>query len=464
MILHTFQTIVICNSGHMTGATLEDILNLFEKYGKIEDVTLVRDKAFCFITFSEIESAMNAFDDSNGKKSLRDSSNPMYMTYVNNIPEKFMNDQDQSLNEFPEGLEIHENFLSESEESDIIQSLTWNDDVGSLKKRQVQHFGKEFFYGSNTISCEDIQPIPKSWTEGFIQNSIHQGIQTRTPDQCTVNRYLPGQGIAPHIDNHNCCDDVIISLSLLSDVIMNFVDLDNPKSGQISVNLPRNSLMKMSGKSRYTFTHGIKESKSDVIKVQNGDKTTLSSRKRQERISLTFRKSIDQPCTCPFVKHCPSQNESIDEMTDETAAKLEKLHVHEVYEKIADHFSETRHKPWPKVLEFLSGNLASGAILADVGCGNGKYLGDQLENVHQIGFDYSQNLLKIVKRKGCQAVRSDALCIPIKDCAVDACISIAVIHHMSTKVIFDQITQIFDILKHPWKKYLKDLSTMLAKI
>ena len=30
-------------------------------------------------------------------------------------------------------------------------------------------------------------------------------------------------------------------------------------------------------------------------------------------------------------------------MSDDTASKLEKLHVHEVYEKIADHFSETRY-------------------------------------------------------------------------------------------------------------------------
>ena len=53
---------------------------------------------------------------------------------------------------------------------------------------------------------------------------------------------------------------------------------------------------------------------------------------------------------------------------------MEKQHVYEVYEKIAPHFSNTRYKPWPKIAEFLN-NLEPGSVVADVGCGNGKYLG-----------------------------------------------------------------------------------------
>ena len=73
----------------------------------------------------------------------------------------------------------------------------------------------------------------------------------RRPDQCTVNRYFPGQGIPPHVDNHECCDDTIMSLSLLSDVVMNFTDLESKK--MIPVNLPRRSLMVMTGQARYSF-------------------------------------------------------------------------------------------------------------------------------------------------------------------------------------------------------------------
>lgn len=56
------------------------------------------------------------------------------------------------------------------------------------------------------------------------------------------------------------------------------------------------------------------------------------------------------------------------------AAKLEQEYVHKVYEEIAVHFSSTRHSPWPKIVEFLRA-LPEGSIVADVGCGNGKYLG-----------------------------------------------------------------------------------------
>lgn len=46
----------------------------------------------------------------------------------------------------------------------------------------------------------------------------------------------------------------------------------------------------------------------------------------------------------------------------------------QVYENIADHFSDTRYKPWPKVSSFLS-SLPAGSVILDVGCGNGKNMG-----------------------------------------------------------------------------------------
>lgn len=45
-----------------------------------------------------------------------------------------------------------------------------------------------------------------------------------------------------------------------------------------------------------------------------------------------------------------------------------------MYENIAEHFSETRHSPWPKIKQFVE-SLKLGSILVDIGCGNGKYFG-----------------------------------------------------------------------------------------
>ena len=61
----------------------------------------------------------------------------------------------------------------------------------------------------------------------------------------------------------------------------------------------------------------------------------------------------------------------------------------QVYDTIASHFSGTRHTQWPKVAEFLS-TIPVGSLMADIGCGNGKYLSanpsQPLFKVHRLYF------------------------------------------------------------------------------
>ena len=50
----------------------------------------------------------------------------------------------------------------------------------------------------------------------------------------------------------------------------------------------------------------------------------------------------------------------------------------------------------------------NGGIILDLGCGNGKYLGQEEEDGRarfEVGADYSQNLLAIVRERGHQALR-----------------------------------------------------------
>ena len=49
----------------------------------------------------------------------------------------------------------------------------------------------------------------------------------------------------------------------------------------------------------------------------------------------------------------------------------------------------------------------NGGVLLDLGCGNGKYLGESEEGKtrFEVGGDYSHNLLAIVRERGHQAVR-----------------------------------------------------------
>ncbi len=65
--------------------------------------------------------------------------------------------------------------------------------------------------------------------------------------------------------------------------------------------------------------------------------------------------------------------------------KFENEFVTQVYDEIAPHFSHTRYKPWPFVEEFLL-NCPDHSIVADVGCGNGKYM-DLNKKLKMIGSD-----------------------------------------------------------------------------
>ncbi len=55
------------------------------------------------------------------------------------------------------------------------------------------------------------------------------------------------------------------------------------------------------------------------------------------------------------------------------ACQLEQEHVHKVYNEIAHNFSDTRHRPWPRVVDFLR-TFPSSSLILDVGCGNGRYM------------------------------------------------------------------------------------------
>ncbi|KAK2055648.1 S-adenosyl-L-methionine-dependent methyltransferase, partial [Colletotrichum caudatum] len=145
------------------------------------------------------------------------------------------------------------------------------------------------------------------------------------------------------------------------------------------------------------------------------------------------------------------------------ADAYESRHVHTVYEAIAPHFSSTRYKPWPLVASFLL-SLPPGSVGLDAGCGNGKYIGVN-PALYIIASDRSANLVSLARnyqpphfesggggggtsnkknknkdkdKEGAvtldnQVLVADSLALPYRAGAFDFAISIAVIHHMSTR-------------------------------
>ncbi|XP_060754170.1 probable tRNA methyltransferase 9B [Neoarius graeffei] len=116
---------------------------------------------------------------------------------------------------------------------------------------------------------------------------------------------------------------------------------------------------------------------------------------------------------------------------DEAASQLERDHVHSVYERIAPFFNDSRYKAWPRVKQFLL-EQEPGSIVADVGCGNGKYLHIN-ESIFKMGCDVCRPLVDSAWSQGHEVQLCDGLRLPYRDGCFDAMLSIAVIHHISTK-------------------------------
>ncbi|ODV87884.1 hypothetical protein CANARDRAFT_193591 [[Candida] arabinofermentans NRRL YB-2248] len=122
--------------------------------------------------------------------------------------------------------------------------------------------------------------------------------------------------------------------------------------------------------------------------------------------------------------------------TTPTPQLQESLYVHEVYNEIAQHFSQTRYKPWPIVAGFLESQNDYN-VGVDVGCGNGKYLNIN-NKLYMVGSDYSTGLIEQAQtlHKGevsNDRMVADGLYLPHDSNTFDFAISIAVIHHFSTR-------------------------------
>nr|XP_056711710.1 probable tRNA methyltransferase 9B [Euleptes europaea] len=116
---------------------------------------------------------------------------------------------------------------------------------------------------------------------------------------------------------------------------------------------------------------------------------------------------------------------------EQEASQLEKKHVHSVYESTAAYFHDLQSKAWPRVRQFLL-EQPPGSLIADIGCGTGKYLGVNSQ-VYNLGCDYCGPLVEIARNNGCEVMICDNLNLPFRGQCFNAVISVGVIHHFSTK-------------------------------
>ncbi|WP_440989833.1 class I SAM-dependent methyltransferase [Haloarchaeobius baliensis] len=108
------------------------------------------------------------------------------------------------------------------------------------------------------------------------------------------------------------------------------------------------------------------------------------------------------------------------------------------YDRIADHFAETREYAWPEVESFLADR--AGGLGLDLGCGNGRHaelLADRCERV--VGADLSAGLLATARVRARERgfavdlVQADAAALPLATDSVDLAVYVATLHHLPTR-------------------------------
>jgi len=178
------------------------------------------------------------------------------------------------LSEAP-GLAYEAEFITPAEE----RVLLWHADAGEWSdywSRRTQFYGIKYNRGTGRIdSTQEGKALP-SWCESVSRRLVDHGFLNRMPNQIGVNEYLPGQGIASHVDYLN---GAVISLSLGSGCVM---DITEPRSRRkVSLWLAPRSIVVLSGTVRNVWEHGIARRLKDIV-----DGRPIN---RGRRVSITFR-------------------------------------------------------------------------------------------------------------------------------------------------------------------------------
>ena len=189
----------------------------------------------------------------------------------------------------PMGLEYRPDFLDASQEDGLLAHIDDSEWLTDLSRR-VMHFGYKYDYTSRRLDeTARIGPLPEWLAQ--LSNMVREAASEeakqlldphRPFEQAIINEYLPGQGIAPHIDR-DCFGPLVATVSLDSAVNMDFCrDSTGDKYQQ---RLAPRSLVLLYGDARSKWRHGIAKRQSDTW---DGQRT-----KRQRRVSITFRTIAD---------------------------------------------------------------------------------------------------------------------------------------------------------------------------
>jgi alkylated DNA repair dioxygenase AlkB len=231
----------VSGAGSSLGTTEENVRAVFDCYGSV-DVEFISERRYCFVIYKDIESAIRATETFQSKVFLQLSTSQLQIRYaeIDTSPLKSPEPECVSMTNYISvpGCFIIPEFISEDEEIKLMQlieedkSAPWESNL----TRRVKHYGFPFNYrtlmldyaantpkmpppcdelaremlGLSLVDAANIDSDVETQREFRAQHRVSESILT----QLTVNEYLPGQGIAQHIDTETCFGPDIYILNM----------------------------------------------------------------------------------------------------------------------------------------------------------------------------------------------------------------------------------------------------------
>ena len=146
-----------------------------------------------------------------------------------------------------QGLVLVPDFLSKPEEDIIISNIPPTKTMKGSSRNSIRRYGSNIPYKNQMIS----DTIPE-YLDSVSLKIVSNGFLTDRPNSISINEYLPGNSIPPHIDSIES-GPLITIISLMSDAMM--VLAFQEKSHTILV--PARSLLQLKDEIRYKWTHSI---------------------------------------------------------------------------------------------------------------------------------------------------------------------------------------------------------------
>jgi alkylated DNA repair dioxygenase AlkB len=173
------------------------------------------------------------------------------------------------------GLSYVESYISREEERELLGAVDrqqWRTDW----KRRRQVYGVAY---SGPQAGSKLEPLP-TWLDWLVARVLADGYLEGQVVNSVINEFLPGQGIAPHVD-HLEFGPTVVAVSLGGATVLDLHDPTAPRREKVSLDVQPRSLWVLGGEARSHWLHGIAPRQRDIVGGV--------ARPRERRVSITLR-------------------------------------------------------------------------------------------------------------------------------------------------------------------------------